>query len=54
MDLLGACKGLGDLGASGTEDTDRAAGRMFPRVYLEVPVRVYLRVSLWMTARAPL
>ena len=31
---------------------DRAAGRMFPRVYLEVPVRVYLRVSLWMTCVA--
>ena len=33
---------------------DRAAGRMFPPVYLEVSGRVDLRVSLWMTARAPL
>ena len=27
---------------------------MFPRVYLEVPVRAYLRVSLRITSRAPL
>ena len=54
MDLLGACTGLGDLAVSGTIAADRVAGRMFPPAYLEVSVRVYLRVSLWMTAHAPL
>ena len=39
MDLLGACKGLGDLGASGTEDNGS-------RGWSNVSTRVSSRVSV--------
>ena len=47
MDLLGACKGLGDLGVSGTEDIGSPAGRIVStRVSGGACSRVSSRVSV--------
>ena len=55
MDLLGACKGLGDLGASGIEDngsrgwsnvSTRVSGGACSRVSSRVSVDDYSRASM--------
>ena len=53
MDLLGACKGLGDLGASGTEDNgSRGWSNVSTRVSGGACSRVSSRVSVDDCSRA--